>query len=265
MNSLEHKTVRHMLHDLVDGDLSSAKKQEVEEHLAHCLVCREELEDLKNTLGMLRALPRPAAPPDLEAKIRRRIRRRGAPGRRQPRIEQRIETTSAVAVLVAAIIVLGTRLMVPVPENLESTGKEAERAPAARHMIQIQVTAGEQATARVVWNLAATQGALDASGKPLPVLGSADEIASGGYLIWLEGIEAEALGHHLVSVGDPDRLHAVLESRLLEQQGQAVMPEGAVTSESMVAERKPRSEMPLDKAVLLLVVLEEEAEAASFD
>src|SRR5919199_1642583 len=54
--------VRDELSAYLDGELAPAARQAVDEHLAACAECRAELESLRQTRDLLRALP-PVAPP----------------------------------------------------------------------------------------------------------------------------------------------------------------------------------------------------------
>jgi len=59
---MSHDVVQDLLSSYLDGDLSPQQRDEVEEHLASCAECREELEMLRLTLDALHDLPDLPAP-----------------------------------------------------------------------------------------------------------------------------------------------------------------------------------------------------------
>ncbi len=66
---------REDLTALLDGALSPARAAEVEEHVADCPACREELSRLRGAVAALRALaPAPELPPAFAARLEARLR-----------------------------------------------------------------------------------------------------------------------------------------------------------------------------------------------
>lgn len=74
---MDHPEAREHLHDYIDGTLSRDRRAALDEHLAACAACREELADLRDLLHAARALPREIQPPrDLWPGVAARMRRR---------------------------------------------------------------------------------------------------------------------------------------------------------------------------------------------
>jgi anti-sigma factor RsiW len=57
-----HDRLRRILSSYIDGQVTSAESARVERHLAGCRECMAELENLRATVGLLRALPELAIP-----------------------------------------------------------------------------------------------------------------------------------------------------------------------------------------------------------
>lgn len=162
-----HETLRLMLPDLAEGSLSPGDRRDVEDHLAACSDCRASFDALVLALGLLEGLPAVEAPPDLSAKVRSRIRKRGGPRRRRIAMEQRIETTSVAAVLVAAFLLVGARLLVPMPEVLDASGPvEATAEANGAEVTVLRVPVSRPAAVHRLLAAAEEAGAVDASGRP---------------------------------------------------------------------------------------------------
>jgi anti-sigma factor RsiW len=61
------------LSEYLDGELDSAWCTEAEAHLADCPPCREFLESLRRTVGILNRLPGEAVPDDIRRGIRESV------------------------------------------------------------------------------------------------------------------------------------------------------------------------------------------------
>ena len=59
---IRHRRLRHSLSAYIDGQLSAAEAEALEQHLAACDACRRELEELRATVLALRDLPEEAIP-----------------------------------------------------------------------------------------------------------------------------------------------------------------------------------------------------------
>jgi hypothetical protein len=177
MTTPDHEAMRALLPDLAEGGLEAGRRDTVETHLAACPACRDELDALVETLGLLQGLPSVAAPPDLSAKVRSRIRRRSSPRRRQAPVEQRIETTSAATVLVAAFLLIGARLLVPMPEALDASGPvETAAVENGVPVLELRVPASQPGAVRRLLATAAEVGAVDAAGRPIEVPATRDPL-----------------------------------------------------------------------------------------
>jgi anti-sigma factor RsiW len=67
----DHSIVRDLLALASAGALSPSERQEVEEHLRHCEMCRAELNDWSRLVGALREIPTPQARPKMVLQTRR--------------------------------------------------------------------------------------------------------------------------------------------------------------------------------------------------
>ena len=73
-----HESQAPLLSAYLDGELDPARRRQVEEHLATCAICAEELARLQAGDAVLAGLrPTPMAP-DQRADLRRRVRGQGA-------------------------------------------------------------------------------------------------------------------------------------------------------------------------------------------
>jgi anti-sigma factor RsiW len=70
-----HKRATEAFSAYVDGELPSAERANVDEHLATCIQCRVSLERFRRTVGKLGALKR-AAPGSFLEKVQAQINRR---------------------------------------------------------------------------------------------------------------------------------------------------------------------------------------------
>ena len=81
----DYHRVEPMLDDLVDGQLTVGERRQVEDHLAACEACREQLAALERLLEQVEALPRSVSPeadlwPPLAERLTARPRRPAAGG-----------------------------------------------------------------------------------------------------------------------------------------------------------------------------------------
>lgn len=131
-----HARWRTMLSSYVDGQLTEAEAAEVLRHLDSCGDCREELEALRATVGLLRTLPELDAPRSF-AVTRSQL---GARTRRAPRIVWATRAATSVAAVLLVVVVLGDVMSVgdgDVETRSDATdmaapapARESESAPA---------------------------------------------------------------------------------------------------------------------------------------
>ena len=69
---MDHQKATEQFSSYLDGDLPALARAEVDQHLAVCIQCRTELEELRRAVGGLGAL-RQAAPPSFLPQIQRQI------------------------------------------------------------------------------------------------------------------------------------------------------------------------------------------------
>ncbi len=121
-----HARLRELLSAYIDGEVSASETSRVEEHLAGCQECRDELASLRSTVDLLRRLPELAAP--------RSFALSEAPQRRPtPTIVWTARlATSAAAVLLVALLLGDIVGLLGQQRTLEDAASRAEvQAPAA--------------------------------------------------------------------------------------------------------------------------------------
>jgi len=57
----------------LDGELDPQEHERIEKHIAHCSKCRDEVERLKEIMGILKGMPAPELPTQLWELTRRRV------------------------------------------------------------------------------------------------------------------------------------------------------------------------------------------------
>jgi hypothetical protein len=104
--------IKELFSEYVDGVLDSDTKEQVEEHVLQCTVCRQALEELKALVGELRAVEPVKAPGDFLDRLHERIEPRFGFGNiiktlfvpMRIKIPVQLVTATATAVLVFSII-----------------------------------------------------------------------------------------------------------------------------------------------------------------
>ncbi len=71
---MNHSDIKKHLADYLEGDLGLDKRALVDAHLDDCGECSVEVEQMQQTIGLLRTLPEPEPPPMIAANVMRRIR-----------------------------------------------------------------------------------------------------------------------------------------------------------------------------------------------
>ncbi len=120
-----HARLRELLSAYIDGEVSASETSRVEEHLAGCQECRDELASLRSTVDLLRRLPELAVP--------RSFALSEAPQRRPtPTIVWTARlATSAAAVLLVALLLGDIVGLVGQQRTVEDLASRAEvQAPA---------------------------------------------------------------------------------------------------------------------------------------
>jgi|GEM_PF-6815844 len=70
---MECEKIRELLSAYLDGEATKKERKLIEEHLASCRLCAEELEELRRVVGLLRALPKEIAPEGFAQKTMARL------------------------------------------------------------------------------------------------------------------------------------------------------------------------------------------------
>ena len=73
---MDHSRAQDRLGDYLDGELTGAELEEIEQHLETCEECRTELASLRETLSMLSGLKKLDPAPDFLQQVNQKIRRR---------------------------------------------------------------------------------------------------------------------------------------------------------------------------------------------
>ncbi|MDF1564754.1 MAG: anti-sigma factor [Deltaproteobacteria bacterium] len=169
--SADHTEMVERLSPLLEGELPPDEQQALETHLEGCEDCRQQYEALRRTTEALRSLQPHRAPADLEARVRRRVRRRDKVHHlpRPPTWPQELLSAAVLAVIVGATVTLSGRILVPGgDENLSggpaATGLFGDRIP---DVVEVRFAAGDEGAARAVVAAAADLGARTLGGAPL--------------------------------------------------------------------------------------------------
>ena len=121
-----HARLRELLSAYIDGEVSASETLRVEEHLAGCQECQDELASLRSTVGLLRRLPELAVP--------RSFALSEAPQRRPtPTIVWTARLATSVAAVLLVALLLGDIVgLVGQQRTLEDAVSRAEvQAPGA--------------------------------------------------------------------------------------------------------------------------------------
>jgi hypothetical protein len=116
---VNHADVKGHLADYLEGELSLDERALVDSHLDECHDCARDVDEMQNTIRLLRTLPEPVPPPMIAANVMRRIRT----GETQPNFFERIGRTLGTVfessfVLPASAIAVAS-LVVAVVQNPE--------------------------------------------------------------------------------------------------------------------------------------------------
>jgi anti-sigma factor RsiW len=114
---MDHEAAQALFSDYLDGELAAAERAQVDAHLADCIPCRSELEDMKRTLAALRGAKVEAPPevsPEFMDELRSQIRTRSK-GRffGDKKRSYRVEIASLVTLLVATTLYVILSLVQP--------------------------------------------------------------------------------------------------------------------------------------------------------
>ncbi len=138
---MDHATVRSLLSAYLDGAVSPAEKNVIEEHLENCADCRRELAELEKTVLRIRGFGEEEPPPWMAQKVMARVReaaeqRRGFFHRLLYPLRVKLPIEAAALVLIAATGYMLYRTAAPqlaqvVPQAPELRGSEAVPQPPA--------------------------------------------------------------------------------------------------------------------------------------
>jgi len=104
MKTMNCEETRSLLVALADGELAGPDRRRIEEHLAKCPECTEELSAFADDRKTLRTIPAPEAPPFLVTRVMVRI---SAPA---PRMWLSPALAASLVLVTAAGLWLGTAL-----------------------------------------------------------------------------------------------------------------------------------------------------------
>ena len=113
---MTHEVIKHLLDDYVTGDLTEEARPPVEDHVASCALCADEVESLKRILTRAAELPKSIDPPaDAWSNIRSAISRdesamKGDSSPTRSGIWRRRYVLAAAGVLIAVLSSAGTSL-----------------------------------------------------------------------------------------------------------------------------------------------------------
>ena len=127
---MDHDTTQDLLSSYIDGDLTPDQRAEVDEHLAECEACREDLELLRLTLDALHDLPEFEAPAGFADAVMDRVEAEQEAAKVVPitRARRRVPMWAPVALAAAACVLVGL-VWVAAPWRL--VGHDLASEPAA--------------------------------------------------------------------------------------------------------------------------------------
>ena len=108
---IRHRRTRRQLSPYVDGKLSAQESRRLEEHLAQCRACRDELEELRATVQAMAELPLVEAPRSFALTAAPRRVEALRPAAR--RLEFGLRAATVAAAFVLAIVAVGDLLGLP--------------------------------------------------------------------------------------------------------------------------------------------------------
>ena len=100
---MDHESAQALLSEYLEETLDPARRAELEAHLQACDTCRADLELLRRTLNLVKAMPRPEAPANFSSKVRRRLRRSGLGGASVTRWARLVPYEATLVVLLATV------------------------------------------------------------------------------------------------------------------------------------------------------------------
>jgi len=122
----------------LDGACSAEEEARVRSHVASCAGCTELLGELRNTVGLVSALPEMRTGPSFEAQLSQRLRAVAASGWREPlsaQVREWLRTSQArwpaVAVGTAVILAIGLNYCGVLPHGGEGSAPAVVREAAA--------------------------------------------------------------------------------------------------------------------------------------
>ncbi len=147
----KHARLQQLLSSYIDGQVEPAELEEVQEHLAACDSCRQELDTLRFTVSLLRELP------EIQARRSFTLAEAPTPVRRAPSLGWSAGLATSVAALLVIALLLGdvtgvlvqtTSLEVDAPATIEQAAAPFSAAIAEAPVAEIE-SAVEQAPAPV--------------------------------------------------------------------------------------------------------------------
>ncbi len=136
---MDHATVRGLLSAYMDGAVSPAERDGIEEHLQGCADCREELAELEKTVLRIRGFGEEEPPPWMAQKVMARVREAAAENRGffhwllyPLRLKLPIEAAALVVIAATGYMLYRTaapQLAQVVPQGHELRDSETPRQP----------------------------------------------------------------------------------------------------------------------------------------
>ncbi|MEA2762635.1 MAG: hypothetical protein QOD47_1919 [Gemmatimonadaceae bacterium] len=133
---MTHEVIKHLLDDYVTGDLSEEARPLVEEHIAICALCHDEVGSLKRIVSRAAELPTSMDPPaDAWLNIRSAISRDDSAitadnSVTRSGVSRRRYLLAAAAVLIAIVSSAGTTLYMKVQNSRARNGSAANSSSA---------------------------------------------------------------------------------------------------------------------------------------
>ena len=108
---MDHAQATELFTSYWDEELSPSDAKALEEHLASCVVCRREYQELEKAMGAVGALPKVDAPPDFVKGVVSRVRQRSggrffSPKRVADRVPYELFSLVMLGIILAIYLIL---------------------------------------------------------------------------------------------------------------------------------------------------------------
>lgn len=146
---MNHSDVKKSLADYLEGDLSLEDRAMVDAHLDQCVDCALEVDEMEQTIRLLRTMPEPEVPPMMAANVMRRIRAGEAEPGFFTRLGRGIASIFEPSFMLPASAVAAAALVVVVLQDPGVVGMPGAAGPSPSSLAADTSSGLKSATARL--------------------------------------------------------------------------------------------------------------------